>query len=372
MRMKYTETVQKCLAKRSRTCANLFYATLGFCAFQVSISRANISQIRDRYSPSDLEKYVLQNSATLGLDTTPGNFSSGCDLWHLATRGPHASKLSEEKLRDAVRELETYNSAISGFVLSGDNRIRIRKRDKKACQALRIHPAGLGGIFTSFQLSKGYHGFMEPLLPPLRHLKFCLERDSLMDLSYLVHDFEAMCLTLSPASRVVFFDIGASLNFHSEEGEQPSMWLVNLYERFGFHFDHIYAFEKQPTSSEDVYRDLQTDMMASYHWINLGVEANLSSKLNPLNIILNEFTPDDFVVVKLDIDDPSIELSLANQLLRNERLHTLVDEFYFEHHVSLLELRDSGWGTNVNGSVGSSLKMFHELRSEGISAHYWV
>ena len=103
----------------------------------------------------------------------------------------------------------------------------------------------------------------------------------------------------------------------------------------------------------------------------MGVSADTSSKFNPLNMILNNFSPEDLVVVKLDIDTPAVELPIAHQILHDERFHSLVDHFYFEHHVGLEELRRS-WGRSVNGSVLSSLQYFSALRSKGIAAHYWV
>ena len=64
----------------------------------------------------------------------------------------------------------------------------------------------------------------------------------LMSMDYLVHDFEAMCYKLKPTSKKVLIDMGAALDFHGKK-TQPIVNLLNLYEKFGFHFDHIYAFE---------------------------------------------------------------------------------------------------------------------------------
>jgi hypothetical protein len=45
--------------------------------------------------------------------------------------------------------------------------------------------------------------------------------------------------------------------------------------------------------------------------------------------------PNDYVVVKLDIDKPLLEMALMKQLLDdgNQARH-LIDEFFFEKHVS--------------------------------------
>jgi hypothetical protein len=110
---------------------------------------------------------------------------------------------------------------------------------------------------------------------------------------------------------------------------------------------------------------------AAYHWINVGVENDQQSVLNPLQMLADHYNEDDFIVVKLDIDTPSVEVPLAYQLLEDEQISRLVDQFYFEHHVYLKELSPY-WGRTMSGSVSDSLNLFHSLRQKGIGAHSWV
>jgi hypothetical protein len=49
----------------------------------------------------------------------------------------------------------------------------------------------------------------------------------------------------------------------------------------------------------------------------------------------------------------------------------LVDQFYFEHHVMLGELKDS-WERSMKGSVRDSIELFIGLREAGVPAHSWV
>ena len=114
------------------------------------------------------------------------------------------------------------------------------------------------------------------LLLPFRHPNFCLrgKNDSvglaLTSLNYLVHDFERMCLKLKPSSKIVLIDMGESLEFHSSS-IAPIMDLMRTYEKFGFFFDHIYAFEATETKPEKVYKELLPEKyFPSYHWINTG------------------------------------------------------------------------------------------------------
>ncbi len=194
-----------------------------------------------------------------------------------------------------------------------------------------------------------------------------------MSLDYLVHDFEAMCHNLKPHSRRILIDMGASLSFHGK-ADQPIVRLLSLYEKFGFHFDHIYGFEVTYTKPGDVYQNLLPEKyFPNYHWINTGVSKGEDDKMNPLRSILQQFLEDDMIVVKLDIDTSSIEVPLARQLLEGGPdgiYHRLIDHFYFEHHVHMKEMKPS-WRQTMKGNVKESLDLFHGLRQRGIASHYW-
>ena len=189
-------------------------------------------------------------------------------------------------------------------------------------------------------------------------------------MDYLVQDFVALCQQLTPKSRTIFVDLGASLQFHGS-AQSPALYITTLFSKFGFPFDHIYAFEITPTSPNVAYDKVPDKIRAAYHWNNVGISADVQSNKHPWNFIRQNFNEDDVVVVKLDIDTPSVELPLVEQLLNDTSLHSLIDHFYFEHHVHLKELEDS-WGTDVKGSVADSLRLFHGLRKAGVAAHSWV
>lgn len=93
--------------------------------------------------------------------------------------------------------------------------------------------------------------------------------------------------------------------------------------------------------------------------------------MNPLESFVSEYNEDDFVVVKLDIDTSSIEVPLAKQLLENEGLLKIVDQFYFEHHVQSAEM-DKFWSLTMNGTVKESFDLMQGLRKKGVAAHFWV
>jgi hypothetical protein len=323
-----------------------------------------------------VEQYILDHPHELGYDNQNG--ASVCPLWKNAT----ASEEIYKSLHTYSNDLQQYNKLVDAFKPIDDLRMAMNLNDsesnhKEICQAVQLHPDGLRGVFkSSGQLSYTQtSGYIEPILPPLRHPDFC-ERpnSSIMRLDYLVHDFQTMCHRLKKTSRIVLIDMGASLSFHEggkDRSAMPAIYLQDLFTKFGMPFDHVYAFEISPTKPADVFSKVPREYLSAYHWMNVGVSADQESYLNPFNLILENFNEDDFVIVKLDIDTPSIELPLAHQLLENPKLHKLVDHFYFEHHVKLRELMPN-WGSAVEGTVQDSMELFTSLRKKGIPSHSWV
>jgi hypothetical protein len=105
--------------------------------------------------------------------------------------------------------------------------------------------------------------------------------------------------------------------------------------------------------------------------LNKGVSADKENKMDPLYSILDKFNEDDLIVVKLDIDTPDIEVPLANQLLADAALKKMVDHFYFEHHVHMLEIAP-WWSTSMRGSIQSSFELMNGLCKDGVASHFWV
>lgn len=165
--------------------------------------------------------------------------------------------------------------------------------------------------------------------------------------------------------------MGASLNYHQSDdiSNNPPLYLLEMFRKFGFPFDHIYAFEVTPITPENVYSQLPKEYIHAYHWINLPVSTDADSKQNPLKILLNNFNENDMIVVKLDIDTPEVEMTMVQQILDDERYDTLIDHFYFEQHVFLNEMAVT-W-VDMKDSVLNSLKLFQRLREKGIASHYW-
>ena len=103
-----------------------------------------------------------------------------------------------------------------------------------------------------------------------------------------------------------------------------------------------------------------------------GVSQEEGHKLNPLHSIIKQLNEDDFIVLKIDIDTPAVEMPLVKQLLEDKDgiYHRLIDQFYFEHHVRLWEMM-AWWGKGLPESIKESLDLFYNLRRKGIPAHFW-
>lgn len=251
----------------------------------VAATRSQSKLIRNaqKYIPARVEAYIMENLVAMGWDVgTRGSEPEGCKIWTAANATTQANY---DDLHAYYKDLQGHTKAIeefNGSVPDVMDSIRETGGDTSICKTLRPHPDGIAALFPSKQLSLTKSGYVEPLLTPMRHPAFCVESPgrNLMRIDYLVHDFEAMCSTLKPTSRRILIDMGASLSFHGG-GDKPIVSLLEVYEKFGFHFDHIYAYELKQTAATDVYNKLLPEKyFTSYHWINAGAYFNLFCDCN--------------------------------------------------------------------------------------------
>ena len=327
---------------------------------------------KSKYTPAMVEQYIYDHRIQLGYE--PDNeeeASEGCRIWNDPQETPIYKELHQYR-----QEIVQYWDAVKEYSWIEDNKISdVRPYlEQGVCKHLEVDPKGrnLQDAFfsNSQQLSQtNSSGFVEPLLPPMRHPNFCHhKKGNILNIEYLVHDFAHMCRKLKPHSRIVLFDMGASPKF---AGASNPMWkIMNLFGQFGFKFDHIYAYEIKHFDTETVYDLVPRHLQPAYHWINAGVSIEEGHPLNPFTMLLEEYNEDDLIIVKLDIDTPSLEVPLATQLLQTPELWNLVDQFYFEHHVKQEE--NNFWAKSWGGTIKDTLELFYGLRQRGVPAHFWV
>lgn len=220
--------------------------------------------------------------------------------------------------------------------------------------------------------------YLEPLVSFLRHpLALCVAGDDrayFRDKSYLLvpHQEEVT----HSASYKWLFDAGAS-TYNSGAGGASQSWFVNTYRARGIEFDRIIGWEARPMDPKSQWSTVPDDIKRKTSWYNIPANATVDHADNPLTYIKKLTKPEDFVVFKLDIDTPQVEVAIVQQILNDAELHTLIDEFYFEHHVTGSPMQWHGWGnlstveTPLN-DITDSYELFSYLRTKGIRSHSWV
>jgi len=367
-----------------------------FTLFSTLITFSSAQKEESEYIPAKSEQHVI--------DTRNDGSSSGCHIWN--TPSPLRDDLQRFR-----QELHKYNKVMKQrtefapdvrtyFDVHLDNRDEVclqyadppADQDKEVKQSLRgrdLRAATASSIMQDYfneSTELSYlpkYGYMEPLVPPLRHPMFCDDlttryNPGIASMDYLIEDFGHICRNaIQKDTRTVFIDLGATYNFKEDtiDVNSPAIRVIEKYRRNGIHFDHIYAYEIRKWDTDVVYKTIPTHMQGPLHWINTGVTGEENHQHNPWTMLKQNFDPEDFVVVKLDIDTPSVEMPLFQQLLTDPQLHDFVDVFYFEHHVQMDEM-ETYWGSAklglTQGTVVESLELFQALRKVGVAAHYWI
>ena len=184
------------------------------------------------------------------------------------------------------------------------------------------------------------------------------------------------------APRNLLFDLGCADYGHELKqpktmggGIQPSLPLLQaIYRESCVTFDGIWAWEATPKDPAKWWRHVSSATRNILHFTNRPVSLE-----EFFGVLRREATPDDFVVVKLDIDTPAVEMPMVRALAEREDLYTLVDELLFEYHVNLRMLSNTTTAASVqamNGmsdsTVSEAVRLMQRLRRRGIRSHFWV
>jgi hypothetical protein len=168
------------------------------------------------------------------------------------------------------------------------------------------------------------------------------------------------------------FDIGAS-TYLSGAGGASQSWFVDTYARAGIKFDRIFAWEMTPMADITIFESVPPHILNTLSYFNVPADPRPGALHNPLRYIAEIAKPEDFVVVKLDIDTSHVETEFIRQILSDINLSSRIDELYYEHHVSDSPVHWQAWGNSVgSASLPESYRNFSALRKLGIRAHAWV
>ena len=149
-------------------------------------------------------------------------------------------------------------------------------------------------------------------------------------------------------------------------------WFYEQYHKRNYLLHNYYAYEAEKLDPIEAFKQIPDDIFAGYHWINAPVNDQVGHKLNPWTTLdkLRSRDAHDVTVVKLDIDTPSIEGPLADQLQASFD-GSLVNEFFFEHHVNLEAMYGDWLTQSLNITLYDSYLLFQNLRKKGIRSHSW-
>jgi len=170
----------------------------------------------------------------------------------------------------------------------------------------------------------------------------------------------------STGSQKFLIDIGSSY-FESRNGNKAEIgtkWFYEYFREKFIQFDRIIAYESEQLQPRRVWKELPDDVFPIYTFINAGIDPE-SARFNPWTMLEAIAKPNDYVVVKLDIDKPQLENALIRQLLdENNQARNLIDELFFEKHVSNKR-------KPTKDELKYSYELFTKLRHYGIRMHGW-
>ena len=139
----------------------------------------------------------------------------------------------------------------------------------------------------------------------------------------------------------------------------------------------ITCWEAARTDPKEQWSNVPADIKRKTSWYNIPATTGTGDADNPPTFIKALTKPEDYVVFKLDTDAPAIEIALVQQIKDDPQLLTLIDELYFEHHVTGSPmLWDALGNLSTNqaplSDIQDSYEIFSFLRSKGVRAHSWV
>lgn len=187
------------------------------------------------------------------------------------------------------------------------------------------------------------------------------------------------CLTIKPlpfepwlTQRVFILDLGASLfsTWSADPVAAAGSWLHHMLSNKKIHITHYWAFEAALQTPQKIWSSVPIELRGKYTYINLPVSSDPSSADYPWLILEQVATPQDYVIIKLDIDTPEIENALVDHLLASPKYMSLIDDFFYEHHIDIRPMHP-WWGAPSGGHLSDTYRIFTQLRKNGVRSHAW-
>lgn len=142
------------------------------------------------------------------------------------------------------------------------------------------------------------------------------------------------------------------------------------------YMDTMYGWEVTLLEPTNFWDGVPDEISGNYHFYNIPITPNVTSKSSPLRIIKDIATLDDFVAFKLDVDTPAVEIPIALEIVDNPDIAELIDEFFFELHFNCAMMKGC-WGAVPDSVSGlkldriTAMTLFQKYRNMGIRSHFW-
>jgi hypothetical protein len=197
--------------------------------------------------------------------------------------------------------------------------------------------------------------------------------------SWRLGNFEPLALDGSArqhgrARQNILIDMGAS-TFSSWAGDTSSvgaLWFVDRYKRHALTFDWVISYEIQKYDPNEIFGTVPADLLPHYVYYNQGVEKDPNGKWNPWRMLKEMGArPNDYIVIKLDIDAPDIENALVQQVMEDPGLISIIDEMFYEHHVNTKPMWPYWQTQGSRILLADTYRNFTFLRSKGVRMHSW-
>ncbi len=104
-----------------------------------------------------------------------------------------------------------------------------------------------------------------------------------------------------------------------------NVWLYNTKHIETWHGVIPCIFRTYWEGVPDIYK-------SRLHYYNEPITSVMTSPEHPLNIIRSIYRPGDFIALKLDIDNSSMETAIVDAIANDEDLLRSVGEMFYEQH----------------------------------------
>ena len=181
---------------------------------------------------------------------------------------------------------------------------------------------------------------------------------------------------------ILLFNIGCgsfkgNLNGSSSMGDSQA-WFLRQYPEKGFKIGRIVLWESIEFKATDFFAQIPRDQLPKYQFYNTPISANPKDVMYPWKFLKDLAAEFDYVVVKLDVRDYEIEMSLLKNLMLDEELMSFIDEMFYEFHIRLSPMPDAEVQADLEPeyvkskiSLADVYDMFLKFRRAGMRMHGW-